>query len=70
MLNVTYFFKTVAIGTELISNIIYNNHKSVIGLVPEYGLEKKKEEEEARKLSEYKKLELGGLLWQAQLIKN
>ena len=35
--------------------ILNNNHKSVIGLVPEYGLEKKKEEEEARKLSEYKK---------------
>lgn len=35
--------------------ILNNNHKSVIGLVPEYGLEKKKEEEEARKLFEYKK---------------
>ena len=28
--------------------ILNNNHKSVIGLVPEYGLEKKKEEEEAK----------------------
>ncbi len=35
--------------------ILANNHKSVICLVPEYGLDKKQEEKEAAKLAEYKK---------------
>ncbi len=41
---------------KLISEyILDNNHKSVISLVPEYGLEKKQEEKEAAVLAEYKK---------------
>lgn len=40
---------------ELISRyILNNNHKSVLSLVPEYGLEKKKEEKEAARLADYK----------------
>ena len=34
--------------------LLDNNHKSIISLVPEYGLEKEKEQKEADKLAEYK----------------
>ena len=33
--------------------LLDNNHKSIISLVPEYGLEKEKEQKEADKLAEY-----------------
>lgn len=34
--------------------LLDNNHKSIISIVPEYGLEKEKEQKEADKLAEYK----------------